>query len=137
MEAFDCAGIVGLHGRQHLDCYRPTHDPMGTKVDGAHTAGAERLENGIFPAENEVAPTTAEYLIGLEPCKQAFRNQGVGHRRGCVWYVRDMGREVVVKALWLDDVALAHAIQEVRNKGRRRHRLLGVQTGWIGFKRIK
>ena len=82
VEAFDGAGVVGLAGRQHLDGDGAAHDPMGTEIDGAHAAGAERFEDGVLAAEDEVAPAAAQHLIGLEAGEQTFGDQGVGHLGG-------------------------------------------------------
>ena len=59
LEPFDLAGVVSLHGRQHLDGHRAAHDAMGTKIDGAHAAGAKRFEDDVFAAKDEVPPATA------------------------------------------------------------------------------
>ena len=82
VEAFDGAGVVGLAGGQHLDGDGPVHDVVRAEVDGAHAAGAERFEDGVLAAEDEVAPTAAEHLIGLKAGEQPFADESVGHLGG-------------------------------------------------------
>src|SRR5581483_10903969 len=69
--------------REHLDGYAAAHDLVLAEEDVAHAAGAERSQNFVFTAEDEVPPSALEQLIGLEAGQELSADQGVGQRRGC------------------------------------------------------
>ena len=129
VEALDGAGVFRLGGRQHLDGNRPVHNVVGTQVHRPHAAGAERFEDGVLAAEDEVAPAAAEQLIGLKAGQQSLADEGVAIWFGVAGASSPRRARQSSRRFGFDHGALAHALQEVANDCRRRHRLLGGSDG--------
>jgi hypothetical protein len=123
MESPHDLGVAGHRNREDLQCNMPTHHEVFAEEDARHTAGAESLQNPIFPSDVEVAMATHEELLGLELGEQAVTNHQLRQDDRILRYV-ELTRSFLderVDSLRRKQSAFLHQGQELGDALRCRH----------------